>query len=208
MQITTLAMLVTMKTEMEKPEPIITEIPCEETSAETDAAVVNVYLHTSNTRDSVKSVSTKETIATNIFDLGIDFNFHSYMDYRTITDKSSAQYKLQQECWTDMMGLRRHGSDYVVALGTYFTENVGDRFTVYLDNGNHFNVIVGDIKADTHTDDTNSYVPMDNDTGNMVEFIIDEYAANTNMLMLGTVSYHDFFNGSVINIERIDDYGK
>ena len=48
---------------------------------------------------------------------------------------------------------------------------------------------------------------MDNATGNMVEFIIDDKAANTNMLMLGTVSYHDFFNGSVINIERIEDNG-
>lgn len=140
-----------------------------------------------------------------VFDSGISFNFHSYMDYRKITHTNSKQYELQQECWTDELGLRRHGSDYVIALGTYFSDTVGDRFKVYLDNGNSFYATVGDIKADSTTDEMNAYVPIDNATGNMVEFIIDDKAANTNMLMTGTVSYYDFFDGAVVGIERIDD---
>lgn len=140
-----------------------------------------------------------------IFDSDISFNFHSYMDYRKITHTNSKQYELQQECWTDELGLRRHGSDYVIAIGTYFSNNVGDRFKIYLDNGNSFYATIGDIKADSTTDEMNAYVPIDNTTGNMVEFIIDDKAANTNMLMMGTVSYYDFFDGAVIDIERIDN---
>lgn len=186
---------------MEKPEPVITELPCVEEQPELDASTVNVYLHLSRAAEFTNTASVEPT---NVFDLGIDFSFHSYMDYRKITHTNSKQYELQQQCWTDELGLRRCGTDYVVALGTYFSNNVGDRFKIYLDNGNSFYATVGDIKADSVTDEMNAYVPMDNATGNMVEFIIDDRAANTNMLMLGTVSYHDFFNGSVINIERIE----
>ena len=203
-QITTLITLSEMKAEMEKPEPVITELPCVEEQSEPDSSTVNVYFHLSRATESTDTATIEPT---NVFDLGVDFSFHSYMDYRKITHTNSKQYKLQQQCWTDELGLRRCGTDYVVALGTYFSDNVGDRFKIYLDNGNSFYATVGDIKADSVTDELNAYVPMDNATGNMVEFIIDDKAANTNMLMLGTVSYHDFFNGSVINIERIEDNG-
>lgn len=189
---------------MEKPEPVITELPCVEEQSEPDSSTVNVYFHLSRAMESTDTATIEPT---NVFDLGVDFSFHSYMDYRKITHTNSKQYKLQQQCWTDELGLRRCGTDYVVALGTYFSDTVGDRFKIYLDNGNSFYATVGDIKADSVTDELNAYVPMDNATGNMVEFIIDDKAANTNMLMLGTVSYHDFFNGSVINIERIEDNG-
>ena len=203
-QITTLITLSEMKAEMEKPEPVITELPCVEEQSEPDSSTVNVYFHLSRATESTNTATIEPT---NVFDLGVDFSFHSYMDYRKITHTNSKQYELQQKCWTDELGLRRCGTDYVVALGTYFSDNVGDRFKIYLDNGNSFYATVGDIKADSVTDELNAYVPMDNATGNMVEFIIDDKAANTNMLMLGTVSYHDFFNGSVINIERIEDNG-
>ena len=189
---------------MEKPEPVITELPCVEEQFEPDSSTVNVYFHLSRATESTDTATIEPT---NVFNLGVDFSFHSYMDYRKITHTNSKQYELQQKCWTDELGLRRCGTDYVVALGTYFSDNVGDRFKIYLDNGNSFYATVGDIKADSVTDELNAYVPMDNATGNMVEFIIDDKAANTNMLMLGTVSYHDFFNGSVINIERIEDDG-
>lgn len=192
---------------MKKPEPVIAELPCAEESVKPSDSTVDVYLHLSNLPEVTNKATAKPIEPTNVFDLGIDFSFHSYMDYRKITHTNSKQYELQQECWTDELGLRRYGSDYVVALGTYFSNNVGDRFKIYLDNGNSFYATVGDIKADSTTDEMNAYVPMDNATGNIVEFIIDDRAANTNMLMLGTVSYHDFFNGSVINIERIEDDG-
>lgn len=172
-------------------------------SETTDDNTLNINI-TWTYEPKAKAVTKTVEEVPSVFDSGISFNFHSYMDYRKITHTDSKQYELQQECWTDELGLRRHGSDYVVALGTFFSNTVGDRFKVYLDNGNTFYATVGDIKADSATDEMNAYVPIDNETGNMIEFIIDDKAANTNMLMLGTVSYYDFFDGAVIDIERID----
>lgn len=172
-------------------------------SETTDDNTLNINI-TWTYEPKAKAVTKTVEEVPSVFDSGISFNFHSYMDYRKITHTDSKQYELQQECWTDELGLRRHGSDYVVALGTYFSDTVGDRFKVHLDNGNTFYATVGDIKADSATDEMNAYVPIDNETGNMIEFIIDDKAANTNMLMLGTVSYYEFFDGAVIDIERID----
>lgn len=175
------------------------------TESETDDNTLYININWTYEPPQTKTVESTPEEALTVFDSGISFNFHSYMDYRKITHTNSKQYELQQECWTDELGLRRHGSDYVIALGTYFSDTVGDRFKVHLDNGNTFYATVGDIKADSTTDETNAYVPIDGETGNMIEFIIDDKAANTNMLMLGTVSYYDFFDGAVINIERIDN---
>ena len=46
----------------------------------------------------------------------------TYMDYRTITDKSSKQYKLQQDnnVYTDDEGFRKIEDKFIVAVGTYY----------------------------------------------------------------------------------------
>ena len=132
----------------------------------------------------------------------IDSDFKSYMDYRCITDTRSAQYKLQQKCYTDDNGLRVYDGYYAVALGTYYSSTVGDKFHITLDTGEEFDVIVGDVKADCDTDNTNRYVPVN---GNIIEFIVDTRELPKEVRWMGTVSAIDIFEGSVESIEKLED---
>ena len=140
-----------------------------------------------------------------------DTSFKTYMDYRTITDKSSAQYMLQREAYTDDMGLRKYGDHYIVAMGTYYSDNVGDTFKITLDNDKSFNVIIGDIKANCHTDSQNMYSPVYDNNGNLIsanviEFIVDANKLDRSVTKLGTVSAYDNFKGNIVKIERTDVY--
>ena len=135
--------------------------------------------------------------------------FKTYMDYRCITDKTSAQYELQQFAWTDEDGFRRIGDDYIVAMGTYYAENVGDRFRITLDTDNEITVIIGDIKQDIHTDYFNQYTPIYDEngiffSGNVLEFIVDTDVLPKIPRRLGTVSYFDYLKGNIKTIERIE----
>lgn len=135
--------------------------------------------------------------------------FKTYMDYRCITDKTSAQYELQQFAWTDEDGFRRISDDYIVAMGTYYAENVGDRFKITLDTDNEITVIIGDIKQDTHTDYFNQYTPIYDEngiffSGNVLEFIVDTDVLPKVPRRLGTVSYFNYLKGNIKSIERIE----
>ena len=131
------------------------------------------------------------------------------MDYRCITDKTSAQYELQQFAWTDEDGFRRIGDDYIVAMGTYYAKNVGDRFKITLDTDNEITVIIGDIKQDIHTDYFNQYTPIYDEngiffSGNVLEFIVDTDVLPKVPRRLGTVSYFNYLKGNIKSIERIE----
>lgn len=135
--------------------------------------------------------------------------FKTYMDYRCITDKTSAQYELQQFAWTDEDGFRRIGDDYIVAMGTYYAENVGDRFKITFDTDNEITVIIGDIKQDIHTDYFNQYTPIYDEngiffSGNVLEFIVDTDVLPKVPRRLGTVSYFNYLKGNIKSIERIE----
>ena len=140
-----------------------------------------------------------------------DTSFKTYMDYRKITDKTSAQYMLQMEAYTDDMGLRKYEDHYIVAMGTYYSDNVGDTFKITLDNDTSFNVIIGDIKADCHTDSQNMYSPVYDNNGNLIsanviEFIVDTNKIDRSVKKLGTVSAYDDFKGNIVKIEGTDVY--
>ena len=139
----------------------------------------------------------------NMFDSGFDSSFKAYMDYRCITDTTSVQYELQQQAYTDDRGLRRIGDDYCVALGTGITGGCGERFIIYLDSGYSFTVIVSDVKSDYHTDATCCFVPTGDNSGNVVEFIIDTDYADSGMLSSGNVGYYEDLSGNITAIEKI-----
>ena len=133
----------------------------------------------------------------------IDTDFKSYMDYRKITDTHSAQYRLQEHAETDENGLRVYKGRYMIAVGTYYG-SVGDNLTITLDSGITFDAVIGDIKADSTTDSTHRYHPMDDGGGNVIEFIVDTRGLPRDVRWMGTVSALDDFKGNVEKIERDD----
>ena len=139
-----------------------------------------------------------------------DTSFKAYMDYRCITNKTSDQYKLQLSAWTDDMGLRRVDDYYLVAMGTYYSDNIGDKFRITLEGDKTFDVMIGDVKADIHTDNGNMYSPVYNTDGsfksaNVIEFIIDKQVISKKVKLWGDVSAYDEFAGNIVKIERISD---
>jgi hypothetical protein len=133
-----------------------------------------------------------------------DTSFKSYMDYKCITDRNSPQYKLQGECWTDKNGLRRFGDDYVIAVGSYYAESVGERLEITLDSGDKFTAVVGDFKADSHTDSTHRYYPMSNGDKNVIEFIVDTGSLDKKAKRMGDISYVDGFEGNIESVTKTE----
>lgn len=133
-----------------------------------------------------------------------DTSFKSYMDYKCITDRNSPQYKLQGECWTDKNGLRRFGNDYVIAVGSYYAESVGERLEITLDSGDKFTAVVGDFKADSHTDNTHRYYPMSDGNKNVIEFIVDTGSLDKKAKRMGDISYVDGFEGNIESVTKTE----
>lgn len=138
-----------------------------------------------------------------------DTSFKTYMDYRCITNENSDQYKLQQLAWTDEDGLRRLGDTYLVAMGTYYAEECGKVFEVEFDTGEIIMVVVGDIKADSHTDINNQYSPVYDNEGNMIsanvlEFIVDTQEMARKAKRLGSVETCANLQGNIKSITAVD----
>lgn len=125
--------------------------------------------------------------------------FKTYMDYRKIKDKTSKQWNLQQLATTNEEGFRVFNGRYLVAVGTYYANEVGKELKITLDNGFVFYAMVGDIKKDIHTDANNQYIPMN---GNIIEFIVDADKLDPLTKKLGNVS-NSGFEGKIAMIEEV-----
>lgn len=121
------------------------------------------------------------------YDAPKNSGFKSFMDYRAITNTDSKQYKLQQYyAETGEYGIRMVDSRYIVAIGTYFTSDVGQYFDIILENGIVIPCILGDQKADVDTDSDNIITKHN---GCMSEFIVDSDALNEDVKFHGDMSY-------------------
>lgn len=132
-----------------------------------------------------------------------DGSFKTYMDYLTITSPTSKQYALQQLAETNELGFRVLDGKLMVAMGSFYTTRVGDEFRITLDSGKVFDVIIGDLKQNIHTDENNQYIPKN---GNIVEFIIDQTVMDETILEAGNISKAGF-KGSIIKIEKLVSKG-
>lgn len=124
------------------------------------------------------------------------------MDYRSCNIAGSPHYRIQQYAWTDEIGCRRFDEDYIVALGTFYTDKIGERFEITLENGYTFTVIVGDIKADKDTDENNmfAYCPQYGTSelgANVLEFIVELDSLSTACYRYGGVDYYDCFRSDI-----------
>lgn len=145
-------------------------------------------------------VSEKETY-TKTYDVSGDKS-KTYMDYRTITLKSSDQYKLQQRASTNLEnGLRMLRNRYMVAVGSYFGCKVGQFIDVVLADGEVLPCIVGDAKQDIHTDNQNLHGL----NGDTVEFIVNETILKDTTDVVGNISdVSEVFDGKVVQIRKYD----
>lgn len=110
----------------------------------------------------------------------------SYMDYQKITSKTSPQYKLQTNyANTDSVsGLRMVGDRYCIALGSYYSKNVGQLVDIVLENGTVIPCVVGDCKSNRDTNENNS---VGND-GSVAEFIVETASLSSEAKYAGDVS--------------------
>lgn len=128
-------------------------------------------------------------------------------DYRCYNLWYTPHYRMQQAAYTDKNGLRRYGDDYIVGLGKFYSEAIGDRFEVTLDTGRVFTVIFGDGKAPVDCDSNNMYTPCKNyngeDCANVLEFIMDKYAMSGEVYSYGSIDCLDEFKGNIVEMKYL-----
>lgn len=125
-----------------------------------------------------------------------------FMDYKKITDSKSVQYKLQDECDTDVdSGIRVYYANetdyYCTALGSAYGREIGDTWHVTLNCGTEFNIILADFKDDGTTDYFGQ--PDKNYDGdpciNVIEFVVDEDYMPSSVKTAGTYTVFGILGG-------------
>lgn len=172
-------------------------------SEKTDLAIYSETVFTPQTEPRFVEI---EQIVYNELELPeeADGKFKTYMDYRKITDKTSKQWKLQEQAWTEERGFRKIGEHFLVAVGTFYADEVGKELFIEFEDGQKIKAIVGDIKQDKHTDSTNRYVPIN---GNIVEFIVDTEKLDPEVIRRGDVSWLGL-NGKITSIWEVERYAR
>ena len=131
------------------------------------------------------------------------------MDYRMITNKSSAQYKyIQQHMTVNDKGLLVDKDGFIgVALGNYWGK-VGDRFIFTLDTGVVLNVVKIEVKADQHMVNK-CYQKWDKSVIEIVghgDKMASYYGrASNGYILSGNFNNHKDFKGKIMKVERVVD---
>lgn len=139
----------------------------------------------------------------------IDSSFKTYMDYRTITNTSSAQYQyIQRWGWSDYEGFLRADGEkdlgigdnyYMIALGSYYGTEIGTKYRITTDTGQIFYGVLCDQKADMHTNATHQYAG----NNDVVEFLVDTRKLNADVKRMGSADCYAPLSGRIAKIERI-----
>lgn len=139
----------------------------------------------------------------------------TWMDYRAITSKSSPQYKLVNNVhnnytYVDSEGFLRFSAEwqygipqdyYIIALGSYYGTEIGTKYRITTDTGNVFYGMLGDQKANQHTNSTCQYAVRNKD---IVEFIVDKRQLNRDVRRAGSANVYMPLNGNIAKIEKIN----
>lgn len=126
-------------------------------------------------------------------------DFKSYEDYRDITSPTSPHYRLQKHyAYTNSDGIRMVEGRYCIALGSYFTTAIGQYINIVLANGTVIPCILGDQKANAHTDSLHIAHRTD---GSVVEFIVDLDKLPRTPKIMGNISYsYDEWQSPVVQV--------
>lgn len=129
-------------------------------------------------------------------------NFKAYMDYNTITCKTSKQYALQRMATTTPNGFRIYNGRYCIAIGTGYDASVGTYVDVELSNGTVLQCVVGDIKRNVDTYADNKQCRHNN---SVVEFIVDDDKLNSAIKNAGSAHALKELSGDVVSLTRYTD---
>lgn len=126
----------------------------------------------------------------------------TYMDYRTITDKTSDQYNFIKENMEVRKGYLMDSQGYIgVALGSWFGE-IGQRLVFTLEDGKEIYVVKVDEKDDRHTVNGCQHSV----DGSVIEFVIDKehFALGDNgYINNGNFNNVEWFNGEIKSLRYV-----
>ena len=171
------------------------EEPYEETEMQNELAIAEKCVSNPRTLNSKVEIEITEETEYNddttseisgVYNIPNYSGMKSWMSWRSITSKSSPQYKLQQLAWTNGNGFRQVDGRYCVAIGMYFDCEIGDWVDLILENGTVIPAIVGDRKAMQHTDGSGLFTSANNC---MSEMIIDLDSLDHKVKNMGDCSY-------------------
>ena len=167
----------------------------------TTAASLPIETTNPTTATTLPAAPTEPPINFVIVDVPESYNtkdFKSYESWKAITAKNTPHYKLQNEyAYTNSDGIRMVDGRYCIALGSYFTTAIGQYVDIVLENGTIIHCILGDQKADIHTDALHIAHP----DGSIVEFIVDTDKIPTMARRMGNMSYaYPEWNSPVVQV--------
>lgn len=127
----------------------------------------------------------------------------TYEPYTAITSVDSRQYKLQQEAYTNEDGFRMINGRYMIATGSGVSHDIGRYIDVVLENGTVIPCVIGDAKADAHTD--REFHIMTRKSHCVSEFIVDTSVMDPDLQSSGNMSnYKEEWNSKVIKFILYD----
>lgn len=129
-------------------------------------------------------------------------DFFSYMpqlsdEFYQGVDKSSAQYKLNEQC-NNVGGFRKLNQSYLVAMGSFYGK-VGNALELGFADGKTISAVIGDIKADSETDSLNQF--HESGDKSVVEFIMDSRKDSYNQLINEKFDTLSFIHGKGNRLE-------
>lgn len=113
-------------------------------------------------------------------------------------------------CYTDSYGFRRaYGESdfgvnddyYLVAMGSYYSRTIGDKFRVTTDTGRVFYVVLAEFKDDRHTNSTHQW---GTDNKDVLEFLVDSTILDIKVKRIGSCNVHMPLNGSIVKLEEMN----
>lgn len=111
--------------------------------------------------------------------------FFSYMDADCITDTKSKQYTLKKDYRLDSSGIWTYDGRWCVAVGSYYTKEIGKYIDICLKNGTVITGILSDCKSDKDTDSTRRQ----NSNGSIVEFVVNESSLSKEVKKHGNCAF-------------------
>lgn len=128
-----------------------------------------------------------------VCDTGADFA--SYMDFRALTKRTSAQYQLQQQAETNEDGHRTHNGQRLIAVHSQYG-TTGEQLRITFADGSKETFTIGDTKANTDCSHE-----VGNGRRSIIEFIIDSSQVSTADLNAGEIQK---YSQPLIKIERLE----